>query len=667
MIDDGELGEGELVVDENYEPDSADAVAQIEGEAATNKKKKLKYGVEFPVDGKCTFCKPARPVSRNNWARHLKSLHPEELKAAQDAESSQPTQVGKQTKLNVTVTSVPAKPNRLLALYAATSTLPLVHVENRYFQALLKLVPQIKLPDRRMLGKQIDAELGQLQATIRKYLADSKYRYSFALDISTTKGMTISLLGITAHVFAANGVSVKTFALEMAELVERHTGAYVLQVFKDVLTKMKLSDRRTLRVVTDCGSNMLKAFYQPFRLMDDTPDPDADEIVFVDADHEEMEAIEADEADEEQREEVADSFGAIHHWHIKCVIHRLETVLRNSFKADETMKGLRKRVLKVLGRFARSHVLSKELFDHSRETTGTGLRPLFPATTRWDSVNITYSRVRTLRPSLTAVCYANGLDEISPADYRLIDAVLQLTDPFRGFTKKLQQQSVPTISLVYVGIIGLITRMEALSREAALKDIAKDIVNRLKKGFDDVVYSGVNGKDPIYITSACLDPAVVQASNVLEENLVVAKSAIKEMARVVLDGMSVDVPEVEEVSACSVESLFGFEVAKKKPRLIAEGSSPDKLSVEFEEYRAMLRRPIALSTCEFWNRNESKLTLLCTIARNVLSVPASSAAVENLNLFSQMTLHSSGHKGRSKVQAIRRKSIMCFNEQYIKI
>lgn len=69
--------------------------------------------------------------------------------------------------------------------------------------------------------------------------------------------------------------------------------------------------------------------------------------------------------------------------------------------------------------------------------------------------------------------------------------------------------------------------------------------------------------------------------------------------------MSVDVPEVEEVSACSVESLFGFEVAKKKPRLIAEGSSPDKLSVEFEEYRAMLRRPIALSTCEFWNRNES--------------------------------------------------------------
>lgn len=35
MIDDGELGEGELVVDENYEPDSADAVAQIEGEAGT--------------------------------------------------------------------------------------------------------------------------------------------------------------------------------------------------------------------------------------------------------------------------------------------------------------------------------------------------------------------------------------------------------------------------------------------------------------------------------------------------------------------------------------------------------------------------------------------------------------------------------------------------------
>lgn len=122
------------------------------------------------------------------------------------------------------------------------------------------MVPNMKIPDRRTLGKHFDAELNTLQVVIRNYLADSKYRYSFALDISTTKGMTVSLLGITAHVYAATGACIRVFGLDMPELTERHTGEYILKVFTDTLSKLKLSDRRTLRVVTDCGSNMLKAF-----------------------------------------------------------------------------------------------------------------------------------------------------------------------------------------------------------------------------------------------------------------------------------------------------------------------------------------------------------------------------------------------------------------------
>lgn len=50
------------------------------------------------------------------------------------------------------------------------------------------MVPKLKVPTRKTLGKHIDAELTELQGTISKYLADSKYRFSFGLDISTTKG-----------------------------------------------------------------------------------------------------------------------------------------------------------------------------------------------------------------------------------------------------------------------------------------------------------------------------------------------------------------------------------------------------------------------------------------------------------------------------------------------
>lgn len=113
----------------------------------------------------------------------------------------------------------------------------------------------------------------------------------------------------------------------------------------------------------------------------------------------------------------------------------------------------------MVGKFARSHVLSKQLYDHTLEQLGSGLRLLFPATTRWSSVNIMYSRIKQVRQSLAVVCYANSIDEITSDDYRLIEAVLEITSPFRGFTKKLQQEGVPTISLVYAGVKGLIVRM----------------------------------------------------------------------------------------------------------------------------------------------------------------------------------------------------------------
>ncbi|KAH7716657.1 zinc finger BED domain-containing protein 4-like [Aphelenchoides avenae] len=531
-------------VDENEQPGETESFADVEAlqidedvEASDNKRKKwTKFGVAFPGDEKCPYCKNSKPVTKKNWARHLQKVHPETLKALQAAESSQSTQQSQQQKLNFPSASGPSKPNRMLALYAGTTTMPLSHVENRYFQSILKMVPNMKIPDRRTLGKHFDAELNTLQVVIRNYLADSKYRYSFALDISTTKGMTVSLLGITAHVYAATGACIRVFGLDMPELTERHTGEYILKVFTDTLSKLKLSDRRTLRVVTDCGSNMLKAFYQPFRLQDESPDPDAGEIVFVEPDEDEMAAIEADELDEEQSDDVAQSFSQARHWHIKCVVHRLETCLRNAFKGSICMKELRKRLLKVVGKFARSHVLSKQLYDHTLEQLGSGLRLLFPATTRWSSVNIMYSRIKQVRQSLAVVCYANSIDEITSDDYRLIEAVLEITSPFRGFTKKLQQEGVPTISLVYAGVKGLIVRMSDAAKRNVLPEIARDLEQRLKAQFADVINSGTGDYDPIFMAAACLDPPAAQACNVFDENQQLAMSAIKEMARRALLG-----------------------------------------------------------------------------------------------------------------------------------
>lgn len=62
--------------------------------------------------------------------------------------------------------------------------------------------------------------------------------------------------------------------------------------------------------------------------------------------------------------------------------------------------------------------------------------------------------------------------------------------------------------------------------------------------------------------------------------------------------------EVEEIpSTSNCDDIFGFDLPVKKPRLDAS-DSPDRLMVEIEEYRAMLRRPLKVSTAEFWKQNE---------------------------------------------------------------
>lgn len=106
--------------------------------------------------------------------------------------------------------------------------------------------------------------------------------------------------------------------------------------------------------------------------------------------------------------------------------------------------------------------MTKELYEHSRAVLGRGYKVLFPATTRWSSTHITFSRVRKLRTSLAKVCYDHNIDEISTEDFRRIDSLLKITDPFRGFSKKLQQESVPTISLLFAGIKGLLDTLQGL-------------------------------------------------------------------------------------------------------------------------------------------------------------------------------------------------------------
>lgn len=80
----------------------------------------------------CPYCKTQITITRSNWARHLQRKHPEVISEHEEALSTQRTE--QQSKLPFKVVALPNKAARCLALYAATTTMPLYHVENKYFK-----------------------------------------------------------------------------------------------------------------------------------------------------------------------------------------------------------------------------------------------------------------------------------------------------------------------------------------------------------------------------------------------------------------------------------------------------------------------------------------------------------------------------------------------------
>lgn len=87
--------------------------------------------MSYPEDGICPYCKMKK--SKTNWSRHLSVVHADEIKRFEAAQSTQQSEEQQKLDKFVTVGSSSAKPNRILALYAGTSTMPLQHVENNRY------------------------------------------------------------------------------------------------------------------------------------------------------------------------------------------------------------------------------------------------------------------------------------------------------------------------------------------------------------------------------------------------------------------------------------------------------------------------------------------------------------------------------------------------------
>lgn len=93
-------------------------------------------------------------------------------------------------------------------------------------------------------------------------------------------------------------------------------------------------------------------------------------------------------------------------------------------------------------------------------------------------------------------------------------------------------------------------------------------------------------------------------------------------------------------------------------------SSEDKLTNEFEDYMMFTASldPAVEDVLSFWKTYENRFSILSAVANSVLAIPATTSHVERM--FSQLTLHSTGHKSGSGSKRLKTRILMSFNKKY---
>uniref|UniRef100_A0A1I8B4A1 Dimer_Tnp_hAT domain-containing protein n=1 Tax=Meloidogyne hapla TaxID=6305 RepID=A0A1I8B4A1_MELHA len=96
-------------------------------------------------------------------------------------------------------------------------------------------------------------------------------------------------------------------------------------------------------------------------------------------------------------------------------------------------------------------------------------------------------------------------------------------------------------------------------------------------------------------------------------------------------------------------------------------SAEDKLTNEFEEYNALVSSLDLMvdDVLSFWVTYENKFSILSKVAKSVLAIPATTSHVERM--FSQLTIHSSGHKSNTGDKRLRNRILISFNKNYTDI
>ena len=336
----------------------------------------------------------------------------------------------------------------------ALEDLPFSFVESVGFARLMKhLCPSYNLKSRQYFTSFICDKLYSKVSQKILELLKSFDKLSFTSDIWSDNCSGVSLLSLTCH-----GI---TEELERKMLVlksevfngSHHTGENIAQKLEDILSLWEIPKEKVKCVVRDAGANMKKGV------------------------------------------------NLLNVQHIDCASHKIQNVIKEGMKAQETVVAVVTRCKKMATHFHHSTTAQDELANIQIRLNETPLKIIQECATRWNSTFYMLQRILQVKESLCLYASTNNkIPQLTSEEWMIIEKLIGLLRPFEEATKELSAADVSISS-----VIPLIATLEKIVNDLDSSDEhIGDTIAVLK---DELIrkFSGLEN-EMLFATATFMDP-----------------------------------------------------------------------------------------------------------------------------------------------------------------
>ena len=326
-----------------------------------------------------------------------------------------------------------------------------------------------------------------------------------------------------------------------------------------------------------------------------------------------------------------------------CSIHKLQNAVKDT---DKESKGMARSVLKCkkMIKFFRKPTLASNRFKTACAKAGHKHKKIRKwIDIRWNTQHDSLKRLLYHQECIEDMDRSRYLDKVnkyipSREEWRILQEAVEILEPVKSATKVLESETEPTLNRLAEVLYDISEGLKVKSDDMATPRFAKAYAKNLSKN--------IKARFPNY----GLDQSVVAYANFLDPHLkgihvkqmklmdVIKKKVNDSIAgfSVEAEAMVVDNNNEEAERNVEVENLTGTEKLLQKQRnplsnVFDEGGSGEKeADREIDLYLSLPPCSREANVLRWWQEHENILPRLSIFARQMLSIPASTAASERL-------------------------------------